>query len=100
MASKTFKIGEYARGGVITAETKGNKVTLIAKLWDTSTGYNKNSNQSNAKEMHRIEVDATDSEAYWKLFHWASEESTSYWADEILKWVKTKSKLNDKNSMW
>jgi len=99
MASKTFKIGEYARGGVITAETTAKQVTLIAKLWDTSAGYNKGSNQSKAKEMHRITVDLTDTNAEWKLFNWASEESTSYWADQILDWVKSKVKLEPK-SMW
>ena len=99
MASKTFKIGERARGGIITAETGKNTVTLIAKLWDTSTGYSKSSSQVNAKEMHRVTVDVTDSQAEWKLFNWASEESTSYHADEILKWVKSKVTLA-KNSMW
>jgi hypothetical protein len=99
MASKTFKIGERARGGVITAETKGNTVTLIAKLWDTSAGYTKSSNQSNAKEMYRITVNVNDSDAEWKLFNWASEESTSYWADEIIKWVKSKVSFK-KDTMW
>jgi hypothetical protein len=99
MASKTFKIGERARGGVITAETKGNTVTLIAKLWDTSAGYTKSSNQSNAKEMYRITVNVNDSDAEWKLFNWASEESTSYWADEIIKWVKSKVEFK-KDTMW
>ena len=50
MATKTFKIGEYAKNGVITAITTKNKVTIISKLWDVSAGTNKNSDQSNAKE--------------------------------------------------
>lgn len=99
MASKTFKIGERAKGGIITAETTKNTVTLIAKLWDTSAGYTKSSSQVNAKEMHRITVDVNDREAEWKLSLWASEESTGYHADEILKWVKSKVTLN-KNSRW
>jgi Tfp pilus assembly protein PilV len=99
MASKTFKIGERARGGVITAETKGNTVTLIAKLWDTSAGYTERSSQSNAKEMYRITVNVNDSDAEWKLFNWLCEESTSYWADEVLKWVATKVSFK-KDTMW
>ena len=99
MATKTFKIGERAKGGVITAETTKDTITLIAKLWDTSAGYTKSSNQSNAKEMYRITVDVNDSKAHWKLFNWASEESTSYHADEIIKWVKSKVELK-KDSMW
>ncbi len=99
MASKTFKIGERARGGVITAETKGTTVTLIAKLWDTSAGYTKKSSQTNAKELYRITVDVNDRNAHWKLFNWASEESSSWWADEILKWVATKVSFK-KDTMW
>ena len=99
MASKTFKIGERARGGVITAETKGNTVTLIAKQWDTSAGYTKKSSQTNAKELHRITVDATTSDAYGQLFHWMCEESTAWWADEVLKWVGTKVSFK-KDTMW
>ena len=99
MASKTFKIGEYARGGVVTAETKGYAVTLIAKEWDTSAGYTKKSSQTNAKELYRITVDATTNDARWKLFDWLSEESTSYWADEVLKWVATKVSFK-KDTMW
>ena len=99
MATKTFKIGERAKGGVITAETTKNTVTLIAKLWDTSAGYTKSSNQSNAKEMYRITVDVNDSKAHWKLFNWLAEESTAWWADEILKWVKTKVTFKE-GTMW
>jgi len=29
MASKTFKIGEYCKGGVITVEASAKKVTII-----------------------------------------------------------------------
>ena len=49
--------------------------------------------------MYRITVDVNDSNAEWKLFNWASEESTSYHADEIIKWVKSKVELK-KDSMW
>ena len=54
---------------------------------------------SNAKEMYRITVNVNDSDAEWKLFNWASEESTSYWADEIIKWVKSKVEFK-KDTMW
>ena len=51
MAKKTWKLGEYSKGGIITAEVKKDKITIIAKDWDTSTGYSRGSNQSNAKEF-------------------------------------------------
>ena len=97
MATKTFKIGEYARNGVITAITTKNKVTIISKLWDFSAGTNKNSDQSNAKEVHRIEVtinpDDNRGKAERALLDYLCEETTSYFADEILKWAKTKVKF-------
>ena len=97
MATKTFKIGEYAKNGVITAITTKNKVTIISKLWDVSAGTNKNSDQSNAKEVHRIEVtinpDNNSGKAERALLDYLCEETTSYYADEILKWVKSKVKF-------
>ena len=60
MATKTFKIGEYCKGGVITVETTAKKVAVIAKDWDFSAGSKKGSNQSNAKEWNRLEVSTTD----------------------------------------
>lgn len=41
MATKTFKIGEYCKGGIITVETKGSTVHIIAKEWDYSQGTRK-----------------------------------------------------------
>jgi len=97
MATKTFKIGEYAKNGVITAITTKNKVTIISKLWDVSAGTNKNSDQSKAKEVHRIEVtinpDNNSGKAERALLDYLCEETTSYYADEILKWVKSKVKF-------
>jgi hypothetical protein len=92
-ATKTWKLGEVAQGGVITAEVNGKVITIIGKEWDTSTGYKKSSNQSNAKEFTRHSVLANEQDAQWKLFNFLSDLSTSYWADEIIKWVKTKVKL-------
>jgi hypothetical protein len=49
MAKKTWKLGEVCRGGIITVETKENKVAIIGKEWDFAAGSNRGSNQSNAK---------------------------------------------------
>jgi hypothetical protein len=92
-ATKTWKLGEVAQGGVITAEINGKVITIIGKEWDTSTGYKKSSNQTNAKEFTRGSVLSNERDAERKLFMFLSDLSTSYWADEIIKWVKTKVKL-------
>jgi hypothetical protein len=92
-ATKTFKIGEYAKGGVITAEVNGKVITVIGKEWDTSTGYKKSSNQSNAKEFTRGTVLANEQDAEWKLSNFLCDLTTSYYADEVVKWIKSKVKI-------
>jgi len=93
MATKTFKIGEYAKGGVITAEVKGKVITVIGKEWDFSKGSRKSSDQSNAKEFTRGTVLANEQDAEWKLSNFLCDLTTSYYADEIIKWIKTKVKI-------
>ena len=93
MASKTWKLGEVCRGGVITVEATAKKVTIIAKEWDTSQGFSKGSNQSNAKEWNRLEVSTNSSDAESKLSWFLFDLTTSYHADKILEWVKTKTKF-------
>jgi len=95
MAKKTFKIGEQCRGGVITVEITGKVIAIIGKDWDTSTGYRKSSNQSNAKEFTRGTITADDSEAYRKMYFFLTDLTTSYYADTILKWIESKVKLQN-----
>lgn len=96
MATKTWKIGEYARGGIITVETKGNKVIVIGKDWDYSKGSNRKSSQSGAKEFDRLEVDTTMRESYKTLYMYLSDLTTHYYASNILEWIETKVKLTFK----
>ena len=90
MATKTFKIGEYCRGGIITIETTKTQVKVIAKEWDTSKGYNKGSDQSGAKEWNRLEISLSDSDAERKVDDFLQDLTTSYYAGEVLDWIKTK----------
>jgi hypothetical protein len=90
MATKTFKLGEVCRGGVITIETTKTQVKVIAKEWDYSKGSNKGSDQSNAKEWNRLEVNLSDNQAEKKIDWFLFDLTTSYWAGEILDWIKTK----------
>ena len=96
MATKTWKLGEVCKGGVITVETTKTQVKVIAKEWDTSTGYNKGSNQSNAKEWNRLEVNLSDREAESKIDWYLFDLTTSYWTGEIMDWIRTKVKFNTK----
>jgi hypothetical protein len=100
MATKTFKIGEYARGGVITVIATANTVTVISKDWDHSKGTKRSSDQSNAKELYRLEVSTNDSYAQRKLSDWLCEESTSYYSDEIMNWIKSKTTFKSNEFIW
>jgi hypothetical protein len=98
MATKTFKIGEYCKGGVITIETTKTQVKVIAKEWDTSTGYNKNSDQSGAKEWNRLEINLSESNAERKIDDFLNDLTTSYYSDVVLDWIKTK--VTFKQNSW
>ena len=73
MATKTFKIGEYAKGGIITVETTTRTVVVIGKDWDMSQGTSRGSNQSNAKEFDRETVSLDDTEARRKLSNFLND---------------------------
>ena len=95
MASKTFKLGEYAKGGVITAEASKRNVTIIAKEWDFSAGSNRGSNQSNAKEWNRLEVYTSSNDAERQLDNFLCDLTTSYYAGQIMDWIKTKTTFTE-----
>jgi len=93
-AQKTFKLGEYAVGGIITVEINGNEVTVISKQWDNSTGYSRASNQSNAKELSRNLTRADIQNSRWRIDTYLNMLTTSYYSDKILQWIESKVKLN------
>jgi hypothetical protein len=93
MTSKTFKIGEYCKGGIITVEITGKIITVIGKEWDYSTGTRRSSDQSKAEEFTRGTADATDSNVRRKLSEFINDLTTSYYTDQIIKWIESKVKL-------
>ena len=93
MASKTFKIGEACIGGVITAETTAGSVTIKIREWDTSVGFSRGSNQSGARVINTFTVKVTDRDADRILHNFISDNATHYWADQVMEWVESKSKL-------
>jgi len=99
MAKKTWKLGEVCRGGIITVETKGNKVAVIGKDWDFAKGSNRSSDQSGAKEWTRLEVDAELNDADRTLTEFLHDLTTSYHADNIMKWIESNTKLK-KRMFW
>ena len=96
MATKTWKIGEYCKGGIITIETTKTQVKVIAKEWDYSKGSSKGSDQSKAKEWNRLEVNLSNSDAESKVNWFLFDLTSSYYTDVILDWIKTKVEFNNR----
>ena len=98
MATKTWKLGEVCRGGIIQVITTKSKVTIIGKDWDYSQGSNRGSNQTNAKEFTRLETNSTDDNTRREIDNFLHDLTTSYHSGNILDWIKTK--VEFKNSFW
>jgi len=100
-ATKTWKIGEYCKGGIITVEINGKQIDVIGKEWDFSAGSKKSSNQSKAKEFTRLTINLVSTflsaDASNKCEWFLGDLTTSYYADEIMTWIKTKLKF-EKNA--
>ena len=96
MYTKTWKLGEVCRGGVITVEIRGKVISVIGKEWDFSAGSRKSSNQSNAKEFTRGTIASNENDAERKIMDFLEDLSTYYWAGEIFKWIKTKVTFENK----
>lgn len=97
MKTKTWKIGEYCKGGIITVEIHGKLITVIGKEWDYSTGSHRGSDQSKAKEFTRGTVMSDEPDAFHKLYEFLSDLTTHYYSTTIIDWIKTKTNIN---TMW
>jgi len=100
MATKTWKIGEYAKGGVITVKATEKKVIIIGKEWDYSKGSNRGSDQSMAKEWTRKEINLDAPNAFNHIMEFLWDLTTSYYADEIMKWIKDKTDIEQLSSWY
>jgi hypothetical protein len=102
MANKTFKIGEYCKGGIIQVKVneKTKDVIVIGKEWDFSKGSNKGSNQSNAKEWTRKKVNADNSTAKRELIFFLSDLTTSYYTDKVIEWIEEKVEFKQTWGCW
>ncbi len=94
--TKTFKIGEYCKGGIITAEVSDKEVTVIAKDWDTSKGYNKGSDQSGAKEFDRLTVSLDNQNAHREVSQFLNDLTSHYYAEQVMDWMEANSPFKKK----
>jgi hypothetical protein len=77
---KRFKIGEYAKGGIIDVEIENDQIRVIARNWG---------------EPHRIIDDGTFYPPFSidQIQLWIEMElTTHYYAEKVTNWIKEKIK--------
>ena len=82
-ATKSFKIGEYAVGGIINVQINGKVIQVKALDY-----YSK-------KEVMSGSAMADEPNAHRKLFMFLNELTSSYYADKVLNWIKSKVEIKD-----
>ena len=83
---KTFKIGEQVIGGIIEVIADNSTLTINFKdYFSKETILNKSFNYKNNPNVEN------------DIYFYISENGTSYYADEILKHIKSKIDLNKAN---
>ena len=90
MAEKTWKIGESAKGGVITVKTTKTQFVIIGREWDFKAGSGRGSSQAAALPFDKKTFKLDDPQAKQKAFMYLTDLTTSYYADNILKWISSK----------
>lgn len=85
MATKKFKIGEYAVGGIIQVDIKGKVLSIKALDYNTQ------------KEVVGGSIMSNDYDAYWKVSSYLHELTSSYHADKIMEYIKSKTTLNNES---
>lgn len=83
MATKKFKIGEYAVGGIIQVEIKGKVLSVKALDYNSQ------------KEVVGGSIMTNEDDAYWKVTSYLNELTSSYYADKIMEYIKSKTELNN-----
>ena len=75
---KTFKIGEYCKGGIIAVEITGKVVQIKALDWNTK------------KQISTGSVMSDERQAQWKIDSYLNDLTSSYYASKVMDWIKTK----------
>jgi hypothetical protein len=81
MASKSFKIGEYAVGGIIRVDITGKVIQIKALDYFTK------------KEVSTGSTLATDPDVEGKIDDYLNELTSCYNAEKIMEWIKSKIKI-------
>ena len=78
MATKTFKIGEYAMGGIIKVQITGKIIQIFVQDYYT-------------KETIKTGTTSTEDDGVErKLSDFLNDVTTSYYAGKVMEWIKEK----------
>jgi len=86
MATKQFKIGERAVGGIVKVDANGKVIKITCLEWFSK------------KEVKSGTASTDDPDAYRKVDLFLNEITSCYHADQIMQWLKTKVKF--KKESW
>lgn len=81
-ATKSFRIGEYALGGIIQVQITGKLIMINALDWNTKKVITSGSAMLNEYDSLR------------KIDNYLNDLTSSYYADKILNWIKSKINVN------
>ena len=81
MATKSFKIGEYAIGGIIKVDISNTTIHIKALDWNTKAEVMSN---------HFPNYD----NPYWDMHEFLNELTSSYYADKVLEYICENSNIN------
>jgi hypothetical protein len=81
MATKQFKIGEYAIGGIIKVTISNTMITIQALEY-----VSKNVLMTNTYVMAET--------SYWGMKDFLNELTSSYYADKVMEYIEEKSNLS------
>jgi len=88
MATKTFKIGEYAKGGTIKVTTTKNTIN-ISVINMFGNGEEIDSHQETITEHDFIKCDSIER----RISNFLHDITTSYYSGKIMAWIKDKTGL-------
>ena len=86
MATKQFKIGERAVGGIIKVDVNGKIIQIKCLEWFSK------------KEVQSGTFTTDDPYAYRKVDVFLNDVTSSYHADKIMEWLKSKASF--KKESW
>lgn len=92
MATKQFKIGEYAVGGIIKVDVSIESVTIQALDYNTKSVV-----QTQTFTLNRSFLGAVDSEKYWAMKDFLNDLTSSYYADKVMEYIETTAHIEHQN---